>query len=84
MLCSCSQVRGARHGRPVGDLRIIPFTSHRAACSLRLNYDFAAFGGNCLNIFSTPLSRLRMFLLELFEIVSLEQAAEGYQRMLSN
>ena len=35
-------------------------------------YFFEEPGGNCLNIFSTPLSRFLMFLSELLESVSLE------------
>src|ERR1700757_4130659 len=41
------------------------------ACHVLLPY-FDAPGGNFLNIFSTPLSRFLMFLLELLESVSLE------------
>src|ERR1700730_2357681 len=38
---------------------------------LKRRYFFEEPGGNCLNIFSTPLSRFLMFLLELLESVSL-------------
>src|SRR5580704_8397515 len=59
--------RTQRNGRRNENKAKAGVANHRCAC-----YFFEEPGGNCLNIFCTPLSRFLMFLSELLDSVSLD------------